>query len=165
MFIVIDLDATLADCAHRDHFIKSSVKDWDSFYAPEHVIKDGVVSGAERVLAHFTELKYEIVVMTGRQENLRDTTMRWLLEKLNLSLPEGYLLMRQEGNMLNPAQYKREQLLNFKNTLENKDVNFLIIDDDADAGVALEDMGIVLKAPECWPLLFALPSAPADDNS
>jgi hydroxymethylpyrimidine pyrophosphatase-like HAD family hydrolase len=163
MFVVLDMDETLADCSHRAHFVEKEVKDWDAFFAPERVIQDPVIPGAERVLAKFVELKYEIVVLTGRDESLRDTTMRWLLEKLNLSLPDGYLLMRQEGNMLTPAQYKREQLMNFKNGLENKDNNFLIIDDDAQAGAALEGLGVFLKAPECWTLLFAEPE-PATDS-
>jgi hypothetical protein len=164
MFVVIDLDETLADCEHRAHFVEKNPKDWDAFFAPERVTKDTIVPGAERVLARFLELKYEIVVMTGRNEDLRDTTTLWLLEKLNLVLPDGYLLMRQEGNMLNAAQYKREQLLNFKNGLENKNNDFLILDDDAEAGAAMSDLGTFLKAPECWALLFAVPELPAEET-
>jgi phosphoglycolate phosphatase-like HAD superfamily hydrolase len=164
MFVVLDLDETLADCAHRAHFVEKGPKNWDAFFAPDLVFKDPVVKGAERVLAHFADLKYDLVVLTGRDEDLRDTTMRWLLEKLNISLPDGHLLMRQVGNMLNAAEYKREQLMNFKNGLENKNNDFLIIDDDADAGVALRDLGTVLKAPECWALLFSVPVPVSDEE-
>jgi hydroxymethylpyrimidine pyrophosphatase-like HAD family hydrolase len=159
MFIVLDLDQTLADNAHRAHFVEKEPKDWDSFLSPDRVIKDPVVAGAERVLEQLQALKYDLVILTGRHEDLRDATMRWLLEKLNITLPDTLLLMRPNGNMLNAAEYKREQLLNFRQGLENRDNNFLIIDDDAAAGEALKEFGIVLKAPECWELLFPIPLA------
>jgi len=158
MFVVIDLDETLADCSHRAHHIAKEPKNWDAFFDPSAIIKDPVVKGAERVLAHFTELKYDIVILTGRNEDLRDVTMRWILEKLNIDVPDSSLLMRPNGNMLNAAEYKKEQLLNFKQGLENKGNGFLIIDDDAVAGVALSEFGVVLKAPECWDLLFSVPA-------
>lgn len=157
MFVVLDLDQTLADVTHRVHHVEKDPKDWDAFFDPALVIKDKVVAGAERVLTHFEELKYDFVILTGRNEDLRDTTMRWVQENLNIKVPDTHLLMRPNGNMLSAAEYKREQLLSFKQGLENKDNHFLIIDDDTDMGDALKDLGIVLKAPECWALLFPLP--------
>jgi len=154
MFVVLDLDQTLADNAHRSHHVEKEPKNWDAFFAPDLVIKDTVIAGAERVLTQFQELKYDIIILTGRNEDLRDTTMRWMLEKLNLALPDTHLLMRPNGNMLNAAEYKREQLLNFKQGLENRDNGFIIIDDDVSVSEALSAFGVVLKAPECWSLLF-----------
>lgn len=162
MFIVLDIDQTLADNEHRAHFVEKEPKDWDSFFAIDRVFADPVVKGADRVMAQLVELKYDIVLLTGRTEDLRDVTMRWLLEKLNLAVPDTHLLMRPNGNMLNATEYKREQILNFKHGLENRDTGFVIIDDDASSGTALSSFGIVLKAPECWPLLF--PIAPPENT-
>jgi len=154
MFVVLDLDQTLADNAHRAHHVEKEPKNWDAFFAPDLVIKDTVIVGAERVLTHFNDLKYDFVILTGRNEDLRDTTMRWIQEKLSITVLDTHLLMRPNGNMLNAAEFKREQLLNFKQGLENRDSDFIIIDDDSAVGAALSSFGVVLKAPECWPLLF-----------
>jgi hypothetical protein len=154
MFVVLDLDGTLADVSHRAHHVEKDPKDWDAFFRPDLVIKDTVVKDAARVLSKLLELRVDLVVLTGRNEDLRDTTMRWLFEALNISLPESHLLMRPNGNMLTAAEYKKEQLLNFKQGLENRDAAFIIIDDDVSAGTALSEFGIVLKAPECWNILF-----------
>jgi hypothetical protein len=162
MFVVLDLDQTLADVSHRAHHVEKSPKDWDAFFDPALVIKDKVIEGAERVLTHFEELKYQFVILTGRNEDLRDTTMRWIQENLNIKVPDEYLLMRPNGNMLSAGEFKREQLLSFKQGLENKDANFLIIDDDEAMGEALRDLGIVLKAPDCWKLLFPLATPDAE---
>jgi len=163
MFVVLDLDETLADVSHRAHHVEKEPKDWDAFFAPELVIKDKVVAGVARVLLHFTELKYDIVILTGRNEDLRDTTMRWLHENLDIAVPDENLLMRPNGNMLNAGEFKREQLLNFKQGLENKDSSFLIIDDDPEVSNALKEFGVVLKAPECWAMLFPLPAVAPEE--
>lgn len=154
MFVVLDVDQTIADNSHREHHVNKTPKDWDAFLEPSLVFKDTVVSGAERVIAQLVELKYDLVILTGRNEDLRDVTMRWLLDKLNLAVPDTHLLMRPAGNMLNAAEFKREQLLNFKQGLENRDNGFIIIDDDVSVGSTLSSFGIILKAPECWDLLF-----------
>jgi len=164
MFVVLDLDETIADVSHRAHHVEKNPKDWDAFFAPDLVIKDKVVQGVARVLTHLADLKYDFLILTGRNEDLRDTTMRWLNENLDIAIPDENLLMRPNGNMLNAGEFKREQLLNYKQGLENKDASFLIIDDDADAGVSLREFGVVLKAPECWALLFPVPEVvPAEE--
>jgi len=163
MFVVLDLDQTLSDNTHRAHFLTETPQNWDKFLSPDLVIKDAVIDGVERVLTHFQELKYDLVILTGRNEDLRDVTMRWLLEKLNLAIPDTHLLMRSPGNMLNAAEYKKEQLLNFRQGLENRDNGFLLIDDDVETCLGLESFGTVLKAPECWALLFPVVAAAAEE--
>lgn len=162
MYVVLDVDSTLANNAHREHHLKKRPKDWDAFHAPELVIKDELIEGVERVLVHFKQLKHTFVILTGRHEGLRDTTMRWLHERLPITIPDTHLLMRPNGNMLSGAEYKRQQLLDFKVGLEARNPDFLIIDDDPAARDALKDLGIVLQAPQCWELLF--PEVPAHEE-
>jgi regulator of replication initiation timing len=154
MFIVLDVDGTLADNTHRQHFLKEELKNWDSFFAPDAVMRDTVVKGANRAVDQLRTLKHDLLVITGRHEALRDTTMRWLLENFDLSLPDTHLMMRANGNMLNASEYKREQLINFKASLENKDAGFIFIDDDAQICNTLQPLAITMKAPECWSVLF-----------
>lgn len=162
MFVFLDLDQTLADNTHRVHHIKKSPKDWDTFEAPDLVGKDTVIAGALRVLNQLIELKYDVVILTGRHESLRDTTMRWMLEHLNLSVPDTHLLMRGHGNMLSAAEYKKEQVLNFKQGLENRGGGFLFIDDNANVCATLAAFGVVMKAPECWSVMFPVEVPPAE---
>lgn len=154
MYVILDIDNTLANNKHREHHLKKTPKDWDAFHAPDLVIKDELIEGVARVLTHFKELKYTFVALTGRYEDLRDTTMRWIQEKLPIEIKDEHLLMRPNGNMLSNAESKRERLMQFKQGLENRDVPFLIIEDDVKARHALKDFGVVLQAPECWALLF-----------
>lgn len=165
MYIVLDLDQTIADNSHRAHLVEKAPKNWDAFFEPSLVFKDKVVAGAERVLTLLQELKYTFVILTGRNEDLRDTTMRWLHENLNIEVRDDFLLMRPNGNMLSAAEFKREQLLTFKQSLENKNVPFLIIDDDESVNEALRDLGVVLKAPECWQILFPVPQPPPEEKT
>lgn len=162
MFVFLDLDQTLADNTHRVHHIKKSPQDWDAFESPDLAIKDTVMVGALRGLTKFIELKYDVVILTGRHESLRDATMRWMLEQLNLVVPDTHLLMRGHGNMLSAAEYKKEQVLNFKQGLENRDGGFLFIDDNANVCDALATFGVAMKAPECWKVLFPARVEPTD---
>lgn len=41
MFIVFDLDGTLADCEHRIHHITKEPKDWRAFFEAEMARKFG----------------------------------------------------------------------------------------------------------------------------
>lgn len=154
MFVVLDVDNTLADLSHRAHFIQDNPKNWEAYWSPDNVIKDAIVPGVERVIARFQELKYDFLILTGRPETLRDATMRWLLDKLNLILPDAYFLMRPTGNLLTTAEGKREQFLNFKQGLENQRDSFLFIDADIDTCTMLTPFGITFQAPKCWPLIF-----------
>lgn len=163
MYIILDIDQTVADNSHREHFLKEKPKDWDSFFAPERVIKDKVVPGVARVLQKLVDLKHTLVFLTGRNENLRDVTSRWLLEQLAIAIPDEHLIMRPNGNMLSAGEYKREHLQVFRQTLERREESFLIIEDDPKAAAALNDIGVVLKAPECWALLFPEIPEPADE--
>lgn len=154
MYIVLDIDSTLANNKHREHLLQKRPKDWEAFHDPALVIKDEVIEGVDRVLRHFKELKHTFVALTGRHERLRDTTMRWLHERLPIDIPDSHLLMRPDGNMLSNAESKRQLILEFKTALNDRNAEFLFIEDDAKTRDTLKDLGIVLQAPECWALLF-----------
>ena len=165
MYIVLDVDSTIANNKHREHLLKKRPKDWEAFHEPSLVIKDEVIEGVVRVLEHFKQLKHTFVVLTGRHERLRDTTMRWLNERLPFNIPDTHLLMRPDGNMLSGAESKRQQIIDFKVSLNDNRAEFLFIDDDYRAREALKDLGIVLQAPQCWDLLFPkAPEAPEEEN-
>ena len=85
MYVVIDIDGTLANSAHRDHFLEKKPKDWEGFLKPELVAKDTVVPGAKRGLEQLRQVKSDLIFLTGRNELLRDTTSIWLSQNFGPS--------------------------------------------------------------------------------
>lgn len=157
MIIVLDIDQTVADNHHRAHYVDreegdKTPRDWEGFLQAHLVAKDTVVEGADEALKHFARLGYRLVFVTGRREELRKTTTFWLKEKFDIDVDDDSLLMRPAGNMMKPTEYKREQITALKTEFPNE--TFLFVDDDIFMGPVYAEFGIVLKAPECWNVIF-----------
>lgn len=87
MFVVFDLDGTLADCSHRTHFIcnpdgspkPKEEKDWDGFYAacggdaPHKVLA--------KLAAELLFLGHDVQIWTGRSSIAFYETEKWLLKQ------------------------------------------------------------------------------------
>lgn len=69
---VFDLDGTLADTAHRQHFLEGPKRDWNGFFAaaPDD---PPLAEGVALVLASAEEC--EVVYLTGRPERCRRATL------------------------------------------------------------------------------------------
>lgn len=73
--ILCDLDGTLADCQHRVPLILETPKRWTEFFA---------ACGGDSPIQHVIDLvntlrgQYEIWITSGRSDECRDETMRWL---------------------------------------------------------------------------------------
>ena len=89
MDIVFDIDGTLADPAHRLHFIQPPKgttavgfqKKWDQFLAPEQLVKDAPVPQVWFLLESLLLSNlHKIIFITGRTEEQRDITTNWLLD-------------------------------------------------------------------------------------
>lgn len=86
MRIVFDLDGTLADNKHREHFITGDEKDWDAFF--EACAGDAPIWPALNVLHALwyaplaPERKHKIEIWSGRREgeggSVRQKTLAWL---------------------------------------------------------------------------------------
>ena len=81
--IVIDLDGTLCDSAHRDHHARNS--EWDQFHAllTEDKPHPDVLHLME-LLHNLSDLRgpdeVELIGCTGRNERWRIATEKWLME-------------------------------------------------------------------------------------
>lgn len=157
MIVVLDIDGTIANNDHRSHYVErkegdETPKDWESFLQPHLVAKDTVVEGVATSVKHFQRLGYRIVFLTGRNEGLRKTTDAWIKEHLELDITEEQLIMRAAGNMMKPTEYKREQLIQLKSDYPNE--SFVFVDDDKFMWNVYAEFGVVLRAPECWNVVF-----------
>lgn len=103
--VVVDLDGTLCDSAHREHLARAGL--WDEFHSllgndqpnkpAAELIK--ILVGSERELV--------IVGLTGRNERHRNATQDWLLLH-DIVLDE--LLMRPDSNYENDHLLKPRML-------------------------------------------------------
>lgn len=78
--IVFDLDGTLALTEHRNHFLDGEVKNWKGFFEacvddkPNHPVIETLVSLRNR--------GFFIIVATGRSEDVRHQTTKWLADNV-----------------------------------------------------------------------------------
>ncbi len=74
--VIVDIDGTLADCSHRQHHVQGEKKDWKAFFAgmSEDMPRIDVI---ETVIGYFNE-GHEIFIVSGRPDDYRTETSRWL---------------------------------------------------------------------------------------
>lgn len=118
---VFDIDNTLADTGHRQHWLERRPRDWDGFFG---------AAPADPPLARGIELAVEsaadceVVYLTGRPERCRADTAEWLSRH---GLPEGRLWMR--GNQdRRPARTTKLEVL--RRISRGREVRMLVDDDE-----------------------------------
>ncbi|WP_415958800.1 hypothetical protein [Streptomyces sp. 021-4] len=118
---VFDLDGTLADTAHRQHFLEGAKRDWNGFFAaaPDD---PPLAEGVALVLASAEEC--EVVYLTGRPEHCRRATVDWLSRQ---GLPEGQLFMRRNDDR-RPARRTKLDIL--RRLGRSREVRMLVDDDE-----------------------------------
>lgn len=73
---IFDVDGTLANTDHRKHFLEQRPKDWAGWHSFAYLDKP------HRDIVQFTDvavdLGYEVLICSGRSEDHREMTERWL---------------------------------------------------------------------------------------
>ncbi|GAA3018186.1 phosphatase domain-containing protein [Streptomyces fulvorobeus] len=118
---VFDLDGTLADTTHRQHFLEGARRDWQGFFSAA-ADDPPLAEGVRLVLA--SERECEVVYLTGRPERCRRDTLAWLARQ---GLPDGRLLMRRDDDR-RPARLTKLEML--KRLGREHDVRVLVDDDE-----------------------------------
>ncbi|MEW2351004.1 MULTISPECIES: HAD family acid phosphatase [unclassified Streptomyces] len=119
---LFDLDNTLSDAGHRQHFLRGARKDWPGFFAAavdDPPLADGLAL-VRRTEAEGTAIGY----LTGRPERCRADTARWLAAQ---GLPEGPLWLRGDADRRPARVTKLERLRALART---RPVAFLADDDE-----------------------------------
>ncbi|MCY0928701.1 hypothetical protein OTB20_21330 [Streptomyces sp. H27-H1] len=118
---VFDIDNTLADTAHRQHFLERRPRDWSGFFgaAPaDPPLARGIALAVE------SADDCEVAYLTGRPERCRADTEDWLAGN---GLPEGRLWMR--GNQdRRPARTTKLEVL--RRISRGREVRMLVDDDE-----------------------------------
>ena len=148
MRLIFDIDGTLADASHRDHYAKEDK--WDKFFDPKIVKEDKPIEAAQQILPKMLALAEEIYFITGRPESLRKTTENWLEDYFGIRPAKSKLKMRENGDKRKSSVVKREILeKNFE-----KDEGLIFIDDEEENLKVMDEWGLAVKAPDVWEAFF-----------
>lgn len=102
---IFDIDGTLADGAHRLHHIQKEPKDWTAYFAA--CPGDGSFAHMQILTSDLASAGKNIVYVSGRSDEVRDETKRWLHEH---GFPLGPLYMRKTGDHRDDDILKIEML-------------------------------------------------------
>lgn len=131
---LFDLDGTLADAGHRQHYLERRPRDWAQFFAAAP--KDPPLADGVALLLRSAE-DCEIGYLTGRPERCRADTVDWLSRQ---GLPEGRLWMRSDRDR-RPARHTKLEIL--QEIARDREIR-RVVDDDELVCDALERAGFTV---------------------
>ena len=160
--IIFDIDGTLANAAHRLHFIKDPKfwidegmggerPDWGSFLSDEQVAGDTPIPETWHILPPMLALGNRVMFITGRPERQRYTTWKWLMNATcdvrrtaavhMIAKPEHYMLMRADGDR-RPSYVVKRELLHEAQSRYNFDPK-MVFEDRKDDTAMWRDEGLL----------------------
>lgn len=103
--VLVDIDGTLADNSHRQHYLQKTPKDWDGFFSQQHLdAPHEAVVWMVRLLSRSAP----IMLCTGRMQKHKQVTVEWLRRH---DIPvNGNLFMRRDDDFRPDYIVKRELL-------------------------------------------------------
>jgi uncharacterized HAD superfamily protein len=110
MSIIVDIDGTIADNTHRQHFLETEPKNWEQFFLESH--GDLLIEPVAEIVRAL-EKQYCILIVTGRSERYRELTKLWL-KKYDIEYSKLY--MRAEGEYRLDHEIKEEILIEIRKT-------------------------------------------------
>lgn len=139
MFVIVDIDGTLADIKKRteiagdcpDRKDRQAFQKWlDTLQDEKLLIKDAPIDEVIKTVLALKIMKHRMVFLTGRSEKYRNVTQTWL----NKYAPDAPLYMRDNNDWRKAAEYKEATI---KKLLDHYQVipgveKVLAIDDDYD---------------------------------
>lgn len=183
MIFVIDIDTTIADNAHRVGLLEKTCKiclgrvppqhraacpncgntsaritqeSWDKFLMPELLLADTPVPEAQRVISGFKKFGIQHHYLTGRSENLRDVTEKWLVDHFGFDGNTQKLEMRQPAwDNIRASDYKEARFLELRQQLGENE-RYVFCEDDKHVFTMYSQYGLVLQCPEAWASLNPL---------
>ena len=100
--ILCDIDGTIANNEHRQHFLEGK-KDWDGFFS--ELINDKPIFSIINKVIEEHNTGNDIVFLTGRPERYRIKTTEWLKKYFDFEIR---LLMRKKNDRRNKLIIKEE---------------------------------------------------------
>jgi hypothetical protein len=107
--IICDLDGTISDPTHRQHFLDKEPRDWDGFF--KACVDDPVHEHVRQLLRMIRTHGTYIMILSGRSHAVHNLTVNWLIQK---KVPYYSLTMRKEKDHRDDTIIKREMLLQLR---------------------------------------------------
>lgn len=117
--VIVDLDGTIADIKHRLHYVQKEPKDWDGFFS--EISKDKPRTEIIEMVKTYAD-DYNIVLVTGRNEEYRTETEAWLKEH---NVPYQMIIMREKDDRRDDDDLKQDIL----NKYFKKENIYLVLED------------------------------------
>lgn len=102
--VLCDIDGTLADGTHREHFLHGEKKDWQSYYA---LLSDDAPIDIICRWIYAEKHERTVILVSGRPDTYQNETIAWL-DKHGIGY--DYLLMRSGGDKRPDTQVKADIL-------------------------------------------------------
>lgn len=135
--IIFDIDGTIADNQHRQHFLEESPKNWDGFFAGME--QDTLRPMVNALVWMYADRGYEIIFVTGRYEKYGTFTVNWLQEN---GVHYHQLYMRPDEDSRPDYEAKKE----IYETKIAPHYNVKLVVDDRSSVVKMwRELGL-----ECW---------------
>ena len=103
--VIFDIDGTLADISKRRHHIEKKPKDWDAFF--KGIPQDKAIKSMVRLCNIMYESGVRILLCTGRREQDRTETVKWLAQN---GVQYHELILRRDDDRRSDVIVKREML-------------------------------------------------------
>ena len=106
--IIVDVDGTIADASSRKHWVASKPRNWKAFFAD--IENDPLIVQVEMAIDALAATKqYDLVICTGRAEEYKPATLRWLkIHFPNVHFSSFYF--RKDGDYRDYTEVKKEML-------------------------------------------------------
>ena len=112
MFVVFDLDGTLADDTHRQHFLEQTPKDWDGYFSA--CGDDTPIWPVRGLWSMINACGHRVEIWTGRSDKYLHETEEWLQYHLYPAEAWGIkrwtIRMRPDGDFRPDTEVKGEWL-------------------------------------------------------
>ena len=136
--ILVDIDGTLANITHRLHYVKEKRKNWKKFF--EEMKDDSVNEWCRNLVYHYFNAGYVIIFMSGRPEDYRSVTHKFIDEKAQLYHTGYQLFMRPSKDSRKDSLVKEELYLTH---IKDKYTIELVIDDRQQVVDKWRELGLV----------------------
>lgn len=122
--ILCDVDGTLSNGQHRQHYLSIKPKNWKAFVNASPL--DPPYEDVVWLVKTLHEAGNTILIVTARSEDERNVTKKWLDEVAGLKHVYEKMYMRESGDYRDDAIVKKEILENIR--LDGYDP-FMVLDD------------------------------------
>lgn len=102
-FVLCDIDGTVADCSHRQHYVAGEKKDWKGFFS--EMSSDTVRTEVVDLVKMNEDAGHEIIFVTARPERYRKETVEWLHQ---LGISYLTVIMRRDNDTRPDTVVKQE---------------------------------------------------------